>query len=230
MGKIKLSKHNIATFIAILLHFCGVVGILISPYKTWFIQNTSLILILMLLLLIWNQPQKNKAFFAFLLICFLTGMGVEMIGVNTGRLFGVYRYGTIMGNKLNGVPWLIGLNWFVLMFCCGIVMTKIQDWLKLKYEAADITLTPTIEKLSLIIDGATLATFFDWIMEPVASKLGFWEWKDGTVPYFNYICWFVVSIFLLWIFSKLRFSRANHFALDLLIIQTLFFLALRFYL
>jgi putative membrane protein len=226
----KLTKHNIATFIAILFHLCGAVGILASPYRDWFIKHTPLNLILLVLLLIWNQPQKNKAFFAFLFFSFLVGMGVEMIGVNTGNLFGAYRYGTIMGNKLNGVPWLIGLNWFVLMFCCGIVMTKVQDWLKLKYETEDITLTPTIEKLSLIFDGATLATFFDWIMEPVATKLGFWVWKDGVAPYFNYVCWFVVSMLLMWFFSKLRFSRANHFALDLLIIQTLFFLALRFYL
>ena len=226
----KLSKHNIATFIAILFHVSGVIGILFTDHKDWFIQNTSLNLVLMSVLVLWNQPEKNKAFFGFLLISFLTGMGVEMIGVNTGRLFGSYHYGNRMGIKFNSVPWLIGLNWFVLMFCCGIVMTKLHHWIKHQYEVAGITMTPVIEKLSLVFDGASIALFYDWIMEPVAVKLGFWEWKDGIIPGYNYACWFLISMFLLWVFSKLKFNRDNHFALDLLIIQILFFLSLSIFL
>jgi len=226
----RLSKHNIATFIAILFHFSGVVGILFSDHKDWFIQNTSLNLLLMAILLFWNQPEKNKAFFGFFLISFLVGMGVEMIGVHTGRLFGHYHYGNKMGPLFNSVPWLIGLNWFVLMFCCGIVMTKFHQWIKIQYEAAGVSMTSVVEKLSLVFDGATIALFFDWVMEPVAVKLGFWEWKEGMIPIYNYVCWFLISMGLLWIFSKLRFSRDNHFALDLLMIQVLFFLSLRIFL
>jgi len=83
----------------------------------------------MAVLLLWNQPEKNTAFFVFFAFSFLVGMGVEMIGVNTGHLFGIYQYGVKMGAKFNGVPWLIGLNWFILMFCCGIVMTKLHRWI-----------------------------------------------------------------------------------------------------
>ncbi len=181
-------------------------------------------------LLLWNQLEKNLAFFSFLLISFLIGMSVEMIGVNTGRLFGNYQYGSKMGAKFNAVPWLIGLNWFVLMFCCGIVMTKLHAWIKEQYEASGFSMTPVIEKISLVFDGATIALFFDWIMEPVAVKMGFWEWKDAEIPLYNYVCWFLISMFLLWIFSKLKFNKDNHFAVDLLIIQVLFFLTLRIFL
>lgn len=226
----KISKHNIATFIAILFHVSGAIGILFTDHKDWFIRNTSLNLLLMAVLLFWNQPEKNKAFLGFMLISFLTGMGAEMIGVNTGRLFGHYHYGEVMGAKFNGVPWLIGVNWFLLMFCAGVVMTKLHVWIKVQYEAAGISMTPVIEKLSLVFDGASIALFFDWVMEPVAVKLGFWEWKDGIIPYYNYLCWFFISMFLLWVFSKLKFNRDNHFALDLLIIQVLFFLSIRIFL
>lgn len=225
-----LNRKNIATGIAILFHFCGVIGILMSGNKDWFIKNTSLNLILMALLLIWNQPEKSKSFFLFLIVAFITGMGVEMIGVNTGTLFGIYQYGNVMGAKLNGVPWLIGLNWFVLVFCCGVVMRHLHQWLHTKYEELDINLAPWVEKLSLLFDGAFLATFFDWIMEPVAMKLGFWDWKDNLVPNFNYGCWFVISMGLLWLFSKLKFNKQNPFAVHLLIIQALFFLTLRTFL
>lgn len=121
IGSIKISKHNIATFFAILFHFSGAIGIIFSDHKEWFIQNTSFNLVFMSILLIWNQSQKNLSFLSFLGISFFIGMGVEMIGVHTGRLFGTYHYGSAMGSKFNEVPWLIGLNWFVLMFCCGIV-------------------------------------------------------------------------------------------------------------
>jgi putative membrane protein len=86
-----------------------------------------------------------------------------------------------------------------------------------------------IKKWSLIIDGALLATFFDYIMEPVAINLNFWQWQPPGqgVPFFNYICWFIISAFLIFIFNKLKLKANNLFATDLLIIQTLFFLSLR---
>ena len=226
----RLSKHNIATFIAILFHVCGVIGILFTDYKDWFILNTPLNLVLMAILLLWNQPERNRSFFWFLLVSFVIGMGVEMIGVHTGHLFGSYQYGNHMGAKFNAVPWLIGLNWFVLMFCCGVVMTKLHHWIKMQYEANGFSMSPLMEKLSLVFDGASIALFYDWLMEPVAMKLGFWEWKDGIIPFYNYLCWFLISMFLLWVFSKLKFNRENHFAVDLLIVQALFFLSLRIFL
>ena len=223
----KFTKNNIAVFIALLFHVSGAIGILLTPYANWFIGNTSLNLLLMVGLLIWTQTEKNLAFFGFMAICFVTGMGVEMIGVNTGRLFGSYQYGTVMGPKINGVPWLIGLNWFVLIFASGIVMTRLHDWIKEKSNSMDLTMSPLIEKFSLLIDGALLASFFDWIMEPVAIKLKYWNWKTEEIPDFNYFTWFVVSLVLLFVFTKLQFNKRNHFAIDLLIIQASFFLTLR---
>ncbi len=226
----KFSKQHIATCIAILFHVSGFVGILFTPYKDWFIQNTPFTLCLMAILLIWNQEQKNLSFLAFIAIAFLTGMGTEMIGVNTGRLFGEYKYGTVMGAKLNGVPWLIGINWFVVVFCSGAIMVKMHKWFEKKMGTDGRTLPSSVAALSLIIDGAMLATFFDWIMEPVAMKLGFWEWKNSDVPLYNYTCWFLISALLLAIYRWLSFDKHNHFAVHLFIIQALFFLALRTYL
>ncbi|MES2004533.1 MAG: carotenoid biosynthesis protein [Bacteroidota bacterium] len=226
----KFSKQHIATFLAILFHVSGVIGVLFTPYKDWFIQNTPLNLGLMVLLLLWTQEEKNTAFFLFFGIVFLTGMGVEMIGVNTARLFGSYVYGTILGPKLNGTPWLIGLNWFVVIYSSATVMQIVQQWFSRKMETTETALSPRIAALSFIVDGALLATFFDWVMEPVAMKLGFWQWTNTEVPAFNYICWFLVSAALLLVMRFLRFERTNHFAVHLLIIQLLFFLALRTYL
>jgi len=224
------SKQNIATFIAILFHVSGLIGILFTPYKDWFIQNTPLNLCLMTILLFWNQEQKNLSFLGFAAIAFLVGMGTEMIGVNTGKLFGEYKYGTVMGAGLNGVPWLIGINWFVVVFSSGAIMVKFQQWFAKKSEADGRGLPPRLAALSVIIDGALLATFFDWIMEPVAMKLGFWQWKNSEVPLYNYACWFLISAALLVVYRWFSFDKHNHFAVHLFIIQALFFLALRTYL
>ncbi len=226
----KFSRQNIATFLAILFHFCGLIGILFTPYKDWFIQNTPVNLCLMTALLVWCHEGKNISFFLFLGITFLVGIGVEMIGVNTGRLFGNYHYGNILGTKFNGVPWIIGFNWFVVVFCSAAMMQQMHDWLRRKMEASETPLPPRIAVMSLLVDGALLATFFDWLMEPVAMKLGFWRWQNGEPTFYNYICWFIISLVLLIVLRWFRFSKANHFAVHLFIIQLLFFLALRTFL
>lgn len=226
----RISKQNIATSLAILFHVCGAIGILYTPYKDWFIANTPLNLCLMSLLLLWTHEDKNLSFYFFFATAFLVGMGTEIIGVNTGRLFGSYQYGIVLGPRFNGVPFLIGLNWFVIVFCSSAVMHKVHDWLRRSTGNTEVPVSARLLNWSLLLDGALLATFFDWIMEPVAMKLGFWQWKNGEVPAYNYLCWFAISFILLMIMRMMRFPKQNHFAVQLFIIQFLFFLTLRTFL
>lgn len=222
------SKKNISIGIAILFHVSGAIGILFSPYKDWFISNTPLNLLLMFGLLIWNQKDKNVSFWLFSILAFLTGMGTEMIGVHTGRLFGNYVYGSSMGPKFNEVPYLIGVNWMVVVLGCGIVMSNINEWVMDKFREKDIRIRSYLHSFSIIVDGALLATFFDWIMEPGAVMLGFWQWSgSGEIPFYNYLCWFLISAALLFVFNQLKFEKNNQFAVHLLLIQTLFFISLR---
>jgi len=89
----------------------------------------------------------------------------------------------------------------------------------------------TIQRISIVVDGATLAVLFDYLMEPVAIKLGYWQWLDkGEIPLYNYICWFIISMILLYIFHRLTFGKQNKFAVNLLLIQAMFFLLLRTFL
>ena len=36
-------------------------------------------------------------------------------------------------------------------------------------------------------------TIFDLFMEPAVIKLGYWQWLNGTIPFQNYLAWFVIS-------------------------------------
>jgi bisanhydrobacterioruberin hydratase len=223
----QISKYQAATGLAILFHFFGLTGILFWD-KNFFIQSTPVNLLLMFVLLVWTQEERNKQFFLFAATAFVMGFAAEVIGVNTGLLFGDYTYGKVLGLKWAGVPLLIGINWFVIIYCSGISISMLL--MKMIYKVSAQARQPpmALKALSLIADGATLAVFFDWMLEPVAVKLGFWQWNgDGTIPVYNYLCWFVISTGLLTIFHFCKFSKQNKFAVNLLLIQMMFFLLLR---
>ncbi len=226
----RFTKFEIATAIAVLFHSIGLIGLLFFD-RAFFLAATPFNLLLSFALLIWTQTDKNLYFFIFLAACFVLGIIVEVIGVNTGFLFGDYEYGKVLGPGIKGVPVLIGVNWFLIIYCCGISIHTLM-MKAINRIAADTGKTPMAMKaLSVIIDGATLAVFFDWLMEPVAVKLGYWIWNgDGAIPMLNYICWFVISLLLLAVFHFTKFNKQNKFAVNLLLIQLMFFLLLRTFL
>lgn len=189
-----------------------------------FIRATPFHLLLMCALLFYTQPKINAAFLLFFAACCVTGFVVEVIGTSTGALFGQYRYGRALGIAVKKVPLIIGINWFIIMYCCGISVQMLFNSLIARFKE-DVVQSPVVKALSVILDGATLAVITDAFLEPAAIKLGYWEWLgNGEVPWFNYICWFLVSAGLLTIFQLSNFSKHNKFAVNLLLIQVMFFL------
>jgi putative membrane protein len=225
----KFSKYQIATAIAILFHVIGLVGITVFK-SDLIIRSTPVNLLLMFGLLIWTQNNKNFAFWIFVISTAVLGMAVEIIGVNTQLLFGSYNYGDMLGTQFKNVPFIIGINWFVIIYCSGITIHTIL--MKAIYKVSEETATPPmmLKAVSVIVDGATLAVFFDWIMEPAAIQLGYWKWVGNDIPLYNYLCWLVVSAILLTIFHFCKFRKQNKFAVHLLLIQLMFFLLLRTFL
>ena len=220
-------KKYSPTFLALLFHITGLLGILFTPYKDWFVYSTPIVLLTMFLLLSNTQIKLAKEYFIFFMIAFLIGMGTEIIGVNTGLLFGDYQYGQVLGPKINGVPLLIGLNWFIIIFCSGSLLLQCFDLLERKL---NINITPSTFSIIVVLGGAAIATCFDIILEPVAVKLNFWSWENGHIPLLNYICWFVISAVLLGIKMYFKKIKVNTFATSLIIIQALFFLILNLFL
>jgi bisanhydrobacterioruberin hydratase len=159
-------------------------------------------------------------------IAFFTGLATEMIGVNTGFLFGDYQYTHVLGPAVKGVPLIIGINWFVLAYCSGVAIHALHRSVLKKWDDA-FSVSPTLRVITLVTDAALLMVIFDWVMEPAAIKLGLWHWAgSGEPPALNYYCWFAVSAFLVGVFARCRFSRQHQFAVHLLLIQWMFFLIL----
>ena len=225
-----ISKNQVATAIALLFHFFGMIGILFWD-KNLFINATPLNLLLMFGLLVWTQPEKNKAYLLFAVLTMLIGFLVEVMGVNTALLFGDYTYGEVLGPKQWGVPLIIAFNWLVIVYCCGISTHTML--MKALHAVAKKDKQPpkSLKALAVILDGAALAVLFDYVMEPVAVKLGFWQWNpNGVIPVYNYVCWFVASAGLLTLFHFSGFNKQNKFAINLLLINGMFFLLLRTFL
>ena len=221
------TRCQVATVVAIIFHSIGLIGILYFD-REFFIRTTPLNLLLMFALLIYTRQTTSRSFIYFFVICFFSGILAELVGTKTGLLFGNYAYGTVLGPAIEGVPWIIGINWFIVMYCSGTAIHTLMNKLAAGKTGNDLPLSGKLRTLALIIDGATLAVFFDWLMEPIAVKLGYWKWLgDGQIPFYNYLCWFVISALLLLLFSKMNFYKNNKFAVHLLGIQAMFFLLLR---
>lgn len=201
----------------------GLMGILFTPYRDWFVNNTPLILLIMFLLLSKSQMNPSKKYFIFFLIAFMTGMITEIIGVNSGLLFGHYQYSNVFGLKLFGVPLLIGLNWFIIVTCAGSFFNQNLALVQQKFSL-------NFSKIALVIyeivGGAIIATCFDITLEPVAIELNFWTWENSQVPISNYICWFLISAALIAVNRYFKMLERNSFATILFIIQGSFFLTL----
>jgi putative membrane protein len=146
-------------------------------------------------------------------------------------LFGEYAYGVVLGPGIFSVPFIIGINWFIIIYCCGVSIQILLTRLTAKLSEQTGLPAKSIQTLSVVIDGATLAVMLDWLIEPVAVELGYRKWlQTGDIPFYNYVCCFVISMVLLLLFKRLDFSKQNKFAVNLLLIQAMFFLLLRTFL
>lgn len=58
----------------------------------------------------------RKAIF-FVVTTLAIGFGVEVLGINTGMVFGgKYAYGDLLGEKVLGVPIVVPLVWFIISY------------------------------------------------------------------------------------------------------------------
>lgn len=196
------------TLIAILIVFylVGTIGILLPAYKDAFLKLSFFNLILSFIVILFARKKQFFRFSVFLFFCFLVGMSVEWIGIHTGYLFGDYTYGKNLGAKFSGVPWVIGLNWGLLIVSSASVVNRLK--------------TSNFWKATF---AALLMTGLDYLMEPVAIESDFWKWENGTIPLYNYICWFVISLVLQVIYFKFKLVESNKVFNTLFIILIVFF-------
>lgn len=130
------------------------------------------------------EDNLKKATAVFLAI-FMGGYFIELIGTQTGYLFGSYAYGEVLGWRLMGVSVIIGVNWYAIV----LAASNLARFFKLGVVVQSI------------IAGA-LCVGMDFVIEPVAIKFGFWSWSQNEIPLFNYLTWFAFATFFSYIYLK----------------------------
>ena len=96
------------------LYTCGIVAIGFNIFKEEILPGTSILLLLSCLAIVFSYTKITGHLLGYILFAFVIGLVTEIIGVNTGLLFGTYSYSSILGPKLFNVPLIIGLNWVML--------------------------------------------------------------------------------------------------------------------
>ena len=202
-----MSKQAISIAILVIFHFVGIIGIL-TPYSEFFISLSPYHLLLTLGVVLYNSNLSQS----FLINILIIGIGtwlIESVGVNSGKIFGEYSYGDVLGIKVLNAPLLIGVNWVILVLCFSSIISKISD------------------KLVFSLIGAFLMTALDVLIEPVAIKLLYWLWKGHDVPLQNYVAWFIISFAIFYYFSDSIKGKVNKkIALSTIICQVVFFIIL----
>ncbi|MBW1297795.1 carotenoid biosynthesis protein [Aquimarina litoralis] len=197
----------IAIIIIWLFTVSGIIGILIG-YEDWFLPLTPLNLSVYTVLICWTSNARRKLILA-MLIPFSIGMITEYLGVNHGLIFGNYAYGNNLGIKVLGVPWIIGINWALLVYTTAAIAKKIHT---------NIIITASI--------GAILMVALDVIIEVSAPRFDFWEFDNGVVPIQNYIGWlitaFVAHILFQKFYKTLQYTLSVHIFIAIFIFFTTF--------
>lgn len=201
------TKTGLLTAIGIiwLFHISGMVGIALGHFD-WFIEKTSLNLLLCLMLFFIFYPMTTMKQISIFLLFFLGGFFAEWLGVNYGMLFGNYSYGANLGFKVDGVPLLIGTYWSLLTFVTASIM--------------DFTKWDNGLKVSL---GATLMVVLDFFMEKNAPTFDFWSFDGNDVPVQNYVTWYLIALLFHAIFRAAKLGGNRTFALHVYSAQLLFF-------
>ena len=195
-------------FIAV-VNLAGIIGLNIKYTQSLFRFLTPFTLITVTGILLAYHKNRNRLFFFFTILTTCLGLTVEIIGVNTGLIFGNYQYGATLGWKILNTPIVIGVNWLMLGYMGTSIAMKINR--KLVFQ---------------VLIGALLMVLLDIFMEPVAGKYNLWSWKSGSIPVLNYIGWYLLSSIIVFLGIKLKVNPDNQVTIPVYIIQLFFFLTL----
>lgn len=199
-------KIKTAIFILALFHVSGMIAVLFTPFDQFFLSLTPLnLLISAFLVFHFHGKFSVKQVISFIGIAF-AGFGIEALGVATGKIFGVYQYGPVLGWKIFETPLMIGVNWILLTYSMTFSWSKI---IKNKWIVAFVS------AISLVL--------FDLIIEPVAIIYNLWRWENHDVPLQNYVAWGVIAFIFCSLIAHVKKDSNNQLAPFLILVQAVFF-------
>lgn len=185
----------------------GLVLFMISFTRPLFISLIPLSLLLVIGIIFYHHRAWNAKTIAWFVFIYMSSFLLEMVGVNTGMIFGPYIYDRGLGWQINGTPLIIGLNWLFLV-----------------YASHDIASQYLRNPFLKILCGALLMILYDLIMEWAAPFMQMWHFDGGYPTVSNFLAWFLTAFIFHTGFEILHIRSDNPCALWLFMIQIIFFI------
>ena len=213
--KLRSRKEKVAKILIYIFYTVGIFGFLIPEFISFFKHLIPLTLLLSFILLVAFQPKKaiDQSFIIVFSGIYLLGLMIEIIGVNTGTVFGEYNYGSNLGFKLFNTPIIIGLNWLILVYTSSALFEKLS-----------------INSIYKILLASVCMLGYDIVLEIIAPRIGMWNWNDIEVPLRNYLAWFIISLVFQAVIKGVGIKTENPIAKNLFVSQFIFFLVLSIFL
>lgn len=167
--------------VAVLLIFSFLSGVqahlmpAVYPVTLYTTDPLLLVVCVGLLYLIY-QRQQDTRLWLWTAVTYIGTFATEAIGVATGLVFGEYHYGDTMWAQWLGVPFVIALNWALLILAMNDLAER---WFK--------------HPLVISLVASALIVAYDVAIEPVAIQLDYWQWHAGEIPLQNYLAWGVIA-------------------------------------
>ncbi len=199
-------KPKPTLFLLLSMYIAGIIGLNLEITVDLFKFLTPFHLLFSAIILVYFHADKNNAFTFFAVSTLIIGYWIEVLGINTGLIFGKYQYITTLGFEVFNVPLMIGVNWLIVAYCSGHISNKL-----------------TVPKIAKVALAAVLMTAFDYLVEPIAIRLDMWNWYGEIPPMSNYIGWIFTSFVIQLIYFYAPFKKENPVAIWLFAFQTLFF-------
>jgi len=214
-----------STEILLWVYGVGLTGMLLPFSRELFKMITPLNLLFAALFLFWGRRPARQVVITGLFIA-VASFFIEAIGTNTGKIFGVYSYGRTLGPALLNTPVIIGLNWFLLIYCTNVISRLLWKRLSKGGEGSQEGLP---ESVFVIITGSLLMVSYDLFLEPAAMRLDMWSWECGVIPFRNYVGWFFFSGLFHIVTRFWGEEEPNMRAVPLFAVQVGFFAAIDIY-
>jgi putative membrane protein len=200
-----LTKEGIPiTFIAI--YFVGWVLYFMPLTRDLFMLITPYTLVLVSAAIFSHHKKWDRKTITVLASIFILSFAVEIIGVATGNIFGVYKYGEGLGEKIANVPIVIGLNWIFLVYASNGIISKY-----------------TSNNILIIVGASLLMVAYDIVLEKAAPLMDMWMFVENNPPINNYVMWFLLAVFFNVVLQVFKVNTNNASARWLFFTQFVFF-------
>lgn len=197
----------------VIFYTVGIIGLILPATLGLFTRLIPFALLLSIAaLILFHRGRYTSRELLVYFTVFLAGFLVEVAGVNTGMIFGEYRYGSSLGLKLFNTPLMIGVNWVLLTYLTAAV-------------------TRQLGLVGILADfaAAGMMLAYDIVLEQTAPVLDMWHWAGEEIPLQNYLAWFIIALIFQLFLRKSGIVIRNPMVVVILLCQVLFFLALYVY-